>query len=387
MGDDRNMKKVLLRGPLLTASGYGEHARQFYRWLESREDIDLKVQCLNWGHTTWYIDTNIENGLIGRIMSKTNFDIEKEYFDISIQIQLPDEWDPKLAKYNIGVSAFIETNKCTDAWAKCCNKMDKVIVPSNHAKKGILENGSTNTPIIVVNEPYNPLILEEDKNFNIDFETDFNFLIVSQLTDRDPEGDRKNIENTIRNFCKNFKNNKNVGLVIKTNVGRSTIADRNVTQKMLENIIKTSREGLYPRVYMIHGLLTPNEMSRLYTHEKIKGLISLTRGEGYGLPMLEASVLGLPVIATNWSGHLDFLKNFTKIDFNLVTIPDSKVDNRMFERFSFWANPKMEDFKQKTELFIKNYNEIKKEAKKEAKNNRTNFSQGRFNSIMNEILK
>ena len=381
------MKKVLLRGPLLTASGYGEHSRQFFRWLESRNDIELKVQCLNWGNTTWYINTDIEEGLVGRIMSKTNFDVQNESFDISIQIQLPDEWDNSLARYNIGVSAFIETTKCSKAWFDCCNKMDKIIAPSKHALKSVLANGSLDKRAHVVNEPLNPLLSKGKTDFKLSLEPDFNFLIISQLTDLNSSHDRKNIVETIKAFCKKFDGNKDVGLVIKTNIGRSTMADRRRTKGLLEKIVKENRKTEFPKINMIHGLLSPSEMYEIYSHPKVKCLISLTRGEGYGLPLMEAASCELPVMATNWSGHLDFLKDFIKIKYTLVSIPESKADGRIFEKNTFWAEPSIEDFQKKLGWVIKNYDMLKRSAKKQSKRINRDFSQEAFNKKMNEILK
>lgn len=380
------MRKVLLRGPLLTASGYGEHARQFFRWLETRDDIEFKVQCLNWGTTTWYLDRDLEEGLIGRIMAKTDVN-ENDKFDISIQVQLPDEWDPKLAMYNIGVSAFLETNRCSYEWAQCCNKMNRVIVPSDHALKGIEAYGQQSTKIDVVNECYNPLINSPDYSFDLKLKTDFNFLIVSQLTGNTRESDRKNILNTIESFCESFKDNRDVGLVIKTNLGRSTLDDRKNTEMLMSSITKRVKKSEFPRIYMLHGLLTPEEMGAVYRDKKIKCLVSLTRGEGYGLPLLEASVCGLPVIATNWSGHLDFLKSFVKIDYDLKQIPDERVDGRIFQKGMLWANPSLDDFKRKVVEFKDNPGKAKKEAKKQSKVNSSKFSQLAFNREMNEVLK
>ena len=48
-------------------------------------------------------------------------------------------------------------------------------------------------------------------------------------------------------------------------------------------------------------------MANLYAHPKIKAYVSLTHGEGYGLPLFEAAYHGIPIIAPDWSGHLDFL--------------------------------------------------------------------------------
>ena len=124
--------KVLLRAPLLTNSGYGVHSRQVFELLNERTDIDLVVECLNWGQTPWLINENLEDGLVGKIMSKSK-KIEGK-FDLSIQIQLPDEWNHNIATKNIGISAFVETNRCNPKWIDACNKMDMIIVPSEFTK-------------------------------------------------------------------------------------------------------------------------------------------------------------------------------------------------------------------------------------------------------------
>ena len=124
------MIRVLLRAPVLTVSGYGIHSRQIFKWLESRDDIELYVQPLNWGNTTWMINPDMEDNLIKRIM-----DCSKEFsgkYDMSFQVQLPDEWDPSIAIKNIGISAVVETDRCNPDWIKCIDKMDAVIVPTDH---------------------------------------------------------------------------------------------------------------------------------------------------------------------------------------------------------------------------------------------------------------
>ena len=125
--------KVLLRAPLLTNSGYGVHSRQIFNWLYNRKDVELTTECLQWGSTSWIIDQERENGLIGKIMSCSK-PLEVGEYDISFQVQLPDEWDEKLAKKNIGVTAAVETDKCNPDWLNHCNKMDRVIVPSTFTK-------------------------------------------------------------------------------------------------------------------------------------------------------------------------------------------------------------------------------------------------------------
>ena len=136
------MKKILLRAPLLTNSGYGVHSRQIFDWLDGREDIDLIVECLQWGRTSWIIDEKEENGIVKRIMSKSR-PIDKNEIDVSIQVQLPDEWDTSLGKFNIGVTALVETDKCSYEWVDKCNSMDHVIVPSTFTKNVLKRSGNS----------------------------------------------------------------------------------------------------------------------------------------------------------------------------------------------------------------------------------------------------
>ena len=83
-------------------------------------------------------------------------------------------------------------------------------------------------------------------------------------------------------------------------MGRMTVRDRQVTTEMFTNVIKEIREGQYPRFYLAHGLMDNNEISAMYESDTVKALVAPTRGEGWGLPILDAAVCGLPVIATSF---------------------------------------------------------------------------------------
>ena len=152
------MKKVLIRGPLLSQSGYGVHSRQIFKWLLS-EGYDISCQVLPWGITPWYLNQESLNGLIGEIMKRTAQPTVKP--DYSFQIQLPDEWDTSLANKNFGVTAAVETNFCNPGWIQACNSMDGVIVPSNFTA-GVLKNsGKLNTRVHVIPESF-PEEFEKD---------------------------------------------------------------------------------------------------------------------------------------------------------------------------------------------------------------------------------
>lgn len=382
------MKTVIIRGPLLSMSGYGTHARQIFRWLETK-NVKIIAQCLPWGITPWYINPEKLDGLIGRIMSASA--PGPAVSDVSIQIQLPNEWDTSIAKYNVGVTAAVETTKCNPAWIQACNSMDKVVVPSNFTKQCLENTGNLNKKIEVIPEAFYDCLLEEEssKKLELNFSTNFNFLVFGQITGTNPFDDRKNTFFMLKWLCEEFKNDPDVGIVIKTNHGKNTTIDRKITSRMLSKLLSEVRPGPYPKVYMLHGSLEQEEIQSVYQHPEIKALVSATRGEGYGLPLLEASAAGLPVMATNWSGHLDFLKNgkFIAFNYDLQPIHESRVDNVIFCQGAKWANVKESDFKKRVRKFYKEPHLPQQWAKDLSVKIKEKYSQKSINDLYSESFK
>lgn len=347
-------KRVLVRGPVLTQSGYGVHSRQICKWLLSREDVEVEFQALPWGDTPWLINKDFDNGFIGKIMERT-VDPSGRHYDATVQLQLPNEWDPNLSKVNIGITAGVETDMCNPDWVHACNRMSMVIVPSTHTKNCIESSGNLTVPIKIIPESYSEAITKNEKTDldDLQFDTSFNFLIFGQITGNNPENERKNIFYTVKWLCETFKNDKDVGLVIKTNSGRNTNIDKKLVVQVFENLMREVRVGPYPRIKILHGEMSDEEVSSLYRHPKIKALVTATRGEGYGLPILEAAASGLPVIATSWSGHTDFLSlgKYIDLDYSLVEIHQSRVDNKIFLKGTKWAQVNESDFKKKVLKF------------------------------------
>ncbi len=337
-------KRLVFKGPVLTNSGYGVHCKQIARWLETRTDLDVLYIPTVWGSTSWSIDEKDEKGLVGRIMKKTNVQ-PNEHFDISIQNVLPNEWETKLAKYNIGVSALVETDIMNPEWIDHINKMDVVIVPSEHSKATVIKTSETfnkvlRTEIHVIPEAFPDEIFSEDiPPLDLDLKTKFNFLMFGQITSNNEESDRKNTYQTLKWLCECFKNDDDVGIIIKTNCSRNTTFDREKTKELLSSYVSKHRKGMYPKINLIHGNLTPKETIGLYKNPSIKAIVSLSKGEGWGLTTLEAAACDVPVIATNWSGHLDYLNlgKFIKCDYDLLEIPKSRVDDKIFMEKSKWA--------------------------------------------------
>ena len=154
------MKSVLLRGPLLTNSGYGVHSRQVFSWLIKRKDIDLKCQILPWGINPWILSKKYSNNIIEKILERSidekNLLIQE--YDETYQVQMPEEWI-KISKKDTGITAGIESNLCNIDVINNINKMDLVIVPSKFSKKCLEDTATSNkidlkTNIVIVPESY-----------------------------------------------------------------------------------------------------------------------------------------------------------------------------------------------------------------------------------------
>lgn len=349
--------RILMRGPFLSSSGYGVHCRQIARWIIDREkdwDLDVSFQVLPWGQTPWIVNPESENSLIGKIIERTKEPGPK--YDVSIQVQLPNEWDVSLANYNIGITASIETDRANPEWVVACNKMNGVVFPSEHSRKSITNVGKISVPNFVIPEAFSEAYVKDPTtlpDLNLTFDTTFNFLIVGQLTATTPDSERKNILNSLKWICETFPNDKEVGIVVKTNLGKHTNIDRHNVLNILSQIAREVRPTLFPKFHLVHGMMTDEEMASLYRHPSIKAFVALTRGEGFGLPILEAAVCGLPMISTGWSGHTEFLSQGKTIvvDYDLVNVPPERVDGRIFVEGARWARPNESDFKKKIKKF------------------------------------
>ena len=367
---------VLVRGPALSASGYGEHCRFLIRSLMKTGMCQIYIDNIRWGNLGFDLSYYDEIPGLQNIINETRQVLSNGFtgFDITVQVTIPNEFK-KIAPYNVGVTAGIETDRVSKEWIEKCNEMDKIITISEHSENTLKntvyesEEGklSLQTPISTV--PY-PVLDSGSVPLDLNLETDFNFLVMSLM------GTRKNMENTIRWFIEEFMQD-DVGLVLKTSYRNGTPKDKHHTEKFLKNILKDYKDRKC-KVYLLHGRLTDQEKNSLYNHEKIKCLVNLAHGEGFGLPIFEAAYNGLPIIAPNWSGHLDFLTHeiedkkgklkkkglFSKVDYELGEVPASAVWDGVIPPGSRWSYPKKNSYKTKMREVYKNYGTRKSVAEK-----------------------
>jgi glycosyltransferase involved in cell wall biosynthesis len=376
-------KKILVSGPLLSASGYGKMCRFALDALaEHPEKYDIYVNPTTWGQTGWLFEENDQYKWINALKVKTQQHVQTGgQFDIALQITIPNEWK-RMAPVNIGYTAGIETHVISPAWLEPSNVMDKIITISEFSKSGFIntifgndkgQQFKVTTPVEVVHFPVEEVQTEES---TLDLPSQYNFLTVNQW------GPRKNTETLIKAFVDEFRD-EDVGLVIKANTANDSIMDKTATEGRLTALL-ASLGARKCRVHLVHGRMTDEAMAGLYRHNKIKAFVTATHGEGFGFPIFEAVNAGLPVIATDWSGHLDFLsmpdeqgkdkKMFAKVDFELKQIDPSHVWPGVMEAQAAWAYPTVGSLRSRMREVYKDGGRFNSWAKKLATHNKEKFN-------------
>jgi glycosyltransferase involved in cell wall biosynthesis len=375
-------KKILVEGPILTQSGYGEHARFVMRSLKSQEELfDIYALPVNWGNTSWIFEDDEERRWFDSIINKTVMYVnQKGQFDIYVHVGIPNELKRK-APITIEVTAGIESNKVAPEWIDILNReCDKVVTVSEHSKDGLVstywkaqdQSGRVldlklNVPVEVVGYPVKQFnkYSEEYTKKELSLDYDFNFLCVAQW------GPRKNLPNTIQWFLEEFKND-NVGLVCKVNNSNNSLLDKAACENAMQGLLKNFPDRKC-KVYLLHGDLNHDEIHNLYVHPQIKAIINFGHGEGFGLPLFEAAYCGLPVIAPDYSGHKDFLYGetdgkikplFSRVSYELKKIQPEAVWNGVLHEESEWAYVKPLAAKLAMREIYKDYGRFKGQAKK-----------------------
>jgi glycosyltransferase involved in cell wall biosynthesis len=375
------MKKVLVVAPAYTRCSYGKMARFALRALREHEDkVDIYLNPTNWGQTGWMEDYSSEEySWMQNLRIKTENHLKSGgKFDMSLQICTPNEFK-KIATVNIGYTAGIEVTNISPAWLEPSNAMDKIFVISEHSKITIVDTvfqnqqGQTHkvqTEVETLHFPYHEV---EAEPLDLNLTTSKNFLYVGQISSR------KNLNQLLTTFLETFKDRDDVGIVLNVNRGADHNIDKDFSREILKNIMQNYKNHKC-KVYMLHGPLTEGQKKSLYTNPNIKAFVTATHGETFDTSMFEAVCNDLPVIATNWSGHLDYLtidgkEMFSDVKFQLAAIPDSEVLKGMMEKGTGWAFPDTLSLKKRMlEMVGNDYTRLKARAVKHGKWVREQFN-------------
>ena len=397
--------------PIDTYSGYGARARDFFKALYElkKDEYEFLILSQRWGQTPWgYLEDNKEEwGWVLPMVNKAS-QLPKQP-DVWIQITVPNEFQP-IGKYNIGVTAGIETTLCHGSWLEGVNRMNLTLVSSEHAKKVFQDSafekrddkGNT-VAKVKLEKPVEVLFEGADLNkyFHIEDddieETDlvleldqikeeFCFLFVGHWLQGEVGEDRKNVGLMLKTFFETFKDKKKrPALIMKTSGAGSSIMDRDEMLKKIDDI-RNMVGGNLPNVYLLHGELDDVDMNNLYNHGKVKAMFNLTKGEGFGRPLLEFSLAKKPIIVSGWSGHVDFLQRDITclLGGKILPVHPSAQVKDMILKESGWFNPDINQARYYLKEVYEKYDKYVELARKQSHYSRTNFS---FEEMKNLLAK
>jgi hypothetical protein len=399
--------------PIDTYSGYGARSRDFVKALYElkKDEYDIKIISQRWGITPWgYIKDNKEEytWLTPLILQTPQLPRQP---DIWIQITVPNEFQ-SIGKYNIGLTAGIETTICDPSWVEGVNRMDVTLVSSEHSKKvfeqSVFEKRDQQNKVLGVIKLEKPVeVLFEgidlNKYFHIEDEDleetnlvleldeikeEFCFLYVGHWLQGELGEDRKNTSLMLKTFFETFKDKKNrPALIMKTSGAGSSIMDRDEMLKKIDDI-RNMVNGDLPSVYLLHGELDDKDINNLYNHPKVKAMFNLTKGEGFGRPLLEFTLSKKPIIVSAWSGHIDFLdREFCcLIGGELKNVhPSAQVQNMILAE-SMWFSPDVNEASAYLKNVYEKYSKYEEFAKRQSHISKTKFSFDEMKNLLASYL-
>ena len=401
-----NKPLLLFQAPIATRSGYGDHSRDILKSLFELDKYDIKIVPTRWGTTPQnQIDPSTEFGK--KILENIVVQLNRQP-DIFIQVSVANEFK-KIGKYNIGITAGVETTVAPIEFLEGGNQMDLIITPSEFTKDVLVKTSftqidkKTNQPTaqIQLQKPvevlfegvntdiFNGVLVEVEKPILESVDTDFNFLFVGHWLQGDLGHDRKDVGMMIKTFCTVFKNlpkGKQPGLILKTSHAGFSVGEREDIAKRIKELTKEFGDKC-PPIHLVWGDLSESEMHKLYCDSKVKAMISFTKGEGYGRPLAEFATTGKPIIVSDWSGFKDFLpkENTIYLEGELKEVHTSS-QNKFLLKESKWFYVDYSKAAQKLLDVHKNYKTYLKESKGLQSNIINNFSLSKMTVKLGEIL-
>ena len=389
--------------PIDTYSGYGARSRDFVKALIELDEYDVRIIPQRWGNTPMnFIEDNVsEWGFLEKHILRERLSFKP---DIWCQCTVPNEFHA-IGKFNIGVTAGIETTACHAEWIEGMNRMDHILTSSIHSKNVLATsewkdpNGKIlklSKPITVIPEGANIKKYRVIKSFENkelydkinSIPEDFAFLAMGHWMQGTMGHDRKNIGLTVKSFYEVFKNkNKQPALILKTSMSGTSYMDRREILHRIDSIKATlPSDAKLPKIYLLHGDFPDSDINELYNHPKIKAMISLTKGEGFGRPLLEFSLVNKPIIVSGWSGQIDFLQKEYNcfVGGKLERLHPTSVVEKVLIPESEWFSP---DHQQIATCYNDVFNNIKiwkDKGKRQGNFSRTNFH---FDSMKAKIKR
>jgi hypothetical protein len=399
-----NKPVFVISCPIDTYSGYGARSRDIVKAIIELEKYDVKILPQRWGNTPF-----------GFIQAHPEWEFLAKYFlqtpqlpaqpEIWMQITVPNEFQP-IGKYNIGCTAGIETTIAPAEWVEGCSRMNLILGSSEHTIKvlkeskfekrdqqtnqvvGVVEWTGDNGEVVfegINSDVYKPVKSTFDLS---NVKEDFAYLFVGHWMPGQLGEDRKNVGLLVKAFYETFKNkSKKPALILKTTQVGASYMDRDELIKKIKLIRGTVKSNNLPNIYLLHGEFTDVEMNEIYNHSKVKAMINLTKGEGFGRPLLEFSLVNKPIITTNWSGHTDYLNPefVTLLPGELTNVHPSAANNMLLAE-SQWFSVDTGHVGHYLKDVFENYKGYAENAKRQGFQSRTKFSYDAMKEKLDTLL-
>lgn len=394
---------LVFQAPIATRSGYGDHSRDILKSLFELDKFDVKVVPTRWGSTPQdQIDPQTEFGQ--RILQNIVTNLPSPP-DVFIQVSVANEFK-KVGKYNIGITAGVETTIAPQEFIQASNQMDLIITPSEFTKEVLVKTSYTqvdkqtnqevgkiqlNKPVEVLFEGVDLNVYNSKSEFSIleKVDTDFNFLFVGHWLGGELGHDRKDVGMMIKTFCTVFKSlpkDKQPGLILKTSHAGFSVGER---EDLATRILELTKEfgDKCPSVHLVWGDLSESELNSLYNDDKVKAMLMFTKGEGYGRPLAEFATTGKPIVVSNWSGYKDFLpeENTVYLDGEIKEVHTS-AQNKFLLKEAKWFYVDYSKAAAKIYDVYNNYTTYLKKSEGLKTNIQNNFSLSKMSIKLGEIL-
>ncbi len=400
--------RFVISSPFDSYSGYGAHSRDKIKAIIELNKYEVQLLPQKWGETSWGFckDHPEWTFLLDYIVPQ---DWQKTQPEIWAQITIPNEFQP-IGKYNIGITAGIESTACKPEWIEGLNRMDMNWVSSKFAKdtfeRMTYEKKDQRTgqvtgvvklekPIEVIFEganlsTYKPIKQSEIKTIDLkDIKEEFCYLFVGHWMQGELGHDRKNVGVLIKSFYDAFRHKvgKKPALILKASSGVASYISRDTILDKIKTIRDDYGDAKLPNIYLLNGEFDDSEINELYNHSKVKAMVSFTKGEGFGRPLLEFGLTGKPIIASGWSGHIDFLHP----EYNVLL--SGKLENVHQSAANNWLIPESQWFQVNSKQGIsalkevyKSYKQYLQRSKKQRHHVKTNFSWEKMKELVGSIL-
>ena len=405
-----NKPRFVISCPFDTYSGYGARSRDIVKSIIELNKYKVELLSQNWGETSWGFckDHPEWEFLLNHITDTKN--LQQTQPEIWMQITIPNEFQ-SIGKFNIGCTAGIEATACKAEWIEGLNRMDMNWVSSKFAKeifqnmvydkqdpktKQTVAKIKLEKPVEVIFEgadlsTYKEIKPTEVKTIDLkSIKEEFCYLFVGHWMNGAHGHDRKNVGVLVQSFFDAFKGGigKKPALILKCSVGVASYMSRDIILDKIKRIRDTYGDVNLPNIYLINGEFNDSEMNELYNHPKVKAMVSHTKGEGFGRPLLEFGLTGKPIIASGWSGHTDFLntENSVLLPGVLENVHESAANAWLIKEAQwFQVNPKVavSSFKE----VYKHYKKYSNRSRKQKQHVKDNFSWEKMRDLVQSVLE